>query len=134
MNPNYSLAASRAEHICEYCRAPEAIFNLPFEVSNTSFRFLAAEAMTKTISLYLAVPVISLSQILFQPLMKKLKPKSDFLIRAGTIGRNILCLIRKQAKSKAKSLIAQATISRLRINNDLQLAARVQWLKLGFFD
>jgi len=32
VNPNYSFVALRAEHICEYCRAPEAAFNLPFGV------------------------------------------------------------------------------------------------------
>lgn len=32
MNPLYPLVAQRAGHRCEYCRAPEAIFNLPFEV------------------------------------------------------------------------------------------------------
>lgn len=34
MNPNYSLVAARAKHICEYCHAPEAVFNLPFEVEH----------------------------------------------------------------------------------------------------
>jgi len=34
VNPNYVLVASRARHICEYCHAPEAVFNLPFEVEH----------------------------------------------------------------------------------------------------
>ncbi len=34
MNPKYVLVASRARHICEYCHAPEAVFNLPFEVEH----------------------------------------------------------------------------------------------------
>ena len=34
MNRNYPTVASRAGHCCEYCRAPEAIFNLPFEVEH----------------------------------------------------------------------------------------------------
>ena len=34
MNPHYALVAERAEHRCEYCRAPEAIFNFPFEVEH----------------------------------------------------------------------------------------------------
>ena len=34
MNPRYALVASRAAHRCEYCRAPEAIFNFPFEVEH----------------------------------------------------------------------------------------------------
>jgi hypothetical protein len=34
MNPHYPAVARRAGHRCEYCRAPEAIFNLAFEVEH----------------------------------------------------------------------------------------------------
>jgi hypothetical protein len=34
VNPNYPFVAARAKHICEYCHAPEAVFNLPFEVEH----------------------------------------------------------------------------------------------------
>ena len=34
MNPYYPEVARRAERRCEYCRAPEAIFNFPFEVEH----------------------------------------------------------------------------------------------------
>ena len=34
MNPFYTQVADRAEHRCEYCRAPELAFNFPFEVEH----------------------------------------------------------------------------------------------------
>jgi hypothetical protein len=34
MNPHYPSVARRAGHRCEYCRAPEAVFNFPFEVEH----------------------------------------------------------------------------------------------------
>src|SRR5262245_47672572 len=34
MNPYYPQVALRAEHRCEYCHAPEAVFNLPLEVEH----------------------------------------------------------------------------------------------------
>lgn len=34
MNPRYGQVAFRAEHRCEYCHAPEAVFNFPFEVEH----------------------------------------------------------------------------------------------------
>ena len=34
MNPHYHAVGTRAEHRCEYCHAPEAIFNFPFEVKH----------------------------------------------------------------------------------------------------
>ena len=34
MNPRYSAVAKRAGHRCEYCSAPEVVFNFPFEVEH----------------------------------------------------------------------------------------------------
>jgi hypothetical protein len=34
MNPYYPLVSLRARHCCEYCHAPEALFNFPFEVEH----------------------------------------------------------------------------------------------------
>ncbi|HEY1189513.1 MAG TPA: HNH endonuclease [Gemmata sp.] len=34
MNRHYPLIAKRAGHRCEYCRAPEVVFNFPFEVEH----------------------------------------------------------------------------------------------------
>ena len=34
MNPHYVEIARRANHRCEYCQAPEVVFNFPFEVEH----------------------------------------------------------------------------------------------------
>jgi 5-methylcytosine-specific restriction endonuclease McrA len=34
MNPYYRVVAERANHRCEYCQAPELVFNFPFEVEH----------------------------------------------------------------------------------------------------
>lgn len=34
MNPAYTAIAQRASHRCEYCKAPEVVFNFPFEVEH----------------------------------------------------------------------------------------------------
>ena len=36
MNPRYHLVAPRAGHRCEYCHAPEVVFNFPFEVEHVT--------------------------------------------------------------------------------------------------
>jgi hypothetical protein len=36
VNPRYREVAGRAGHRCEYCRAPEAAFNFPFEVEHVT--------------------------------------------------------------------------------------------------
>ena len=34
MNRHYEVVSERSQHRCEYCRAPEAMFNFPFEVEH----------------------------------------------------------------------------------------------------
>ena len=34
MNPQYPAVAERAAYRCEYCHAPEIVFNFPFEVEH----------------------------------------------------------------------------------------------------
>ena len=34
MNPYYTAVSERAHHRCEYCHAPELVFNFPFEVEH----------------------------------------------------------------------------------------------------
>ncbi len=34
MNARYPFVARRARHRCEYCHAPESLFNFPFEVEH----------------------------------------------------------------------------------------------------
>jgi 5-methylcytosine-specific restriction endonuclease McrA len=34
VNPKYAIVASLAEHVCEYCQAPEALSNMAFEVDH----------------------------------------------------------------------------------------------------
>lgn len=36
MNPQYAAVAERALHRCEYCHAPEVIFNFAFEDEQAS--------------------------------------------------------------------------------------------------
>src|ERR1051325_1461371 len=36
MNPHYPLVSDRARHACEYCRAPERIVNVAFDVEHVT--------------------------------------------------------------------------------------------------
>lgn len=133
MNPNYSTVARRAEHICEYCHAPEAVFNLPFEVEHIvplsrggsgDENNLALSC--RSCNLYKSDSV-SVFDEETQTEIRFFNPRRDdwtkhFVIEKAT------------AEIKGSTQIARATIFRLRINSDLQLAARVQWSKLGFYD
>ena len=51
MNPHYPLVAARARHACEYCRAPEVVFNLPFEVEHITPQARGGETTESNLAL-----------------------------------------------------------------------------------
>lgn len=51
MNPDYPLVSARARHVCEYCHAPEVIFNLPFEVEHITPQSAGGESSPDDLAL-----------------------------------------------------------------------------------
>ncbi len=51
MNPHYPLVSARARHACEYCHAPEIVFNLPFEVEHIRPQSLGGETTEENLAL-----------------------------------------------------------------------------------
>jgi 5-methylcytosine-specific restriction endonuclease McrA len=51
MNPHYPFVSARARHACEYCHAPEAVFNLPFEVEHITPQSRAGETTEDNLAL-----------------------------------------------------------------------------------
>ena len=132
MNPNYVLVASRARHICEYCHAPEAVFNLPFEVEHIvpisqrggkSENNLALSC--RSCNLYKSDSVSAFDEMSEQK-VRFFNPRQDVWSEHFSIAENT-------GKIKALTSIGRVTILSLRINRKAQLAARIQWLKLKLF-
>ena len=132
MNPHYETVALRAARRCEYCHAPEIIFNFPFEVehiipislgglNNESNLALAC----RSCNLYKAshttgiIPKNSKEIVLFHPRTDNWAQHfSVNLVNAEIIGLTETGI---------------ATITRLRINKPSQIIARKQWMILGIF-
>ena len=132
MNPHYTEVALRAGHRCEYCHAPEAVFNLPLEVEHivplgrggedTAANWALA---CRACNLYKAThvsgpdPVSAAVVRLFHPRADRwdehfqVAPESGELVGHTPIGR--------------------ATVTRLGLNSTAQVAARLQWMRLGLF-
>ncbi|MTJ53057.1 HNH endonuclease [Anabaena sp. UHCC 0253] len=132
MNPFYHLVADRAFHRCEYCHAPELVFNFPFEVEHivpTSRRGTNVE-----INLALACRSCNLrkgSRIgeidpesntevrLFNPREDQwekhfqVNPETGLIIGITPIGR--------------------VTVKSLELNSQSQVIARQLWIRLGLF-
>ena len=132
MNPRYPLVAARAAHRCEYCRAPESIFNFPFEVehivppkqrgdddeSNLALSCRACN-LFKASHLEYADPESGDEAPLFNPRSDQWTDCFRAEIESGTIiGLNAT---------------GRATIACLAMNSIAQRAARMDWMRLGLF-
>lgn len=132
MNSYYPRVAERALHRCEYCHAPEAIFNFPFEVEHIiplslagtneySNLALACRSCNLNKSNYLtAIDPFTNEEIrLFHPRHDVWTAHFRVDIETATIS--------------GLTKIGRATIRKLRLNSPLQKLARRQWIKLGLF-
>ena len=133
MNPNYAFVASRARHICEYCRAPEAVFNLPFEVEHIKPLSQGGDDSENNLALSCRSCNLYKSDAIFvfdeesQNRIRLFNPRKD-------IWNEHFAVNRETSEIEALSAIGRVTVSRLRMNGKAQISARIQWLKLGLFD
>jgi hypothetical protein len=132
MNPRHALVALRAGHRCEYCRAPEAVFNLPFEVEHiipTALKGTDTDAnwalacrscnLRKATHVSGADPQSQAVVRLFHPREERWEAHFSANVESGEIG--------------GLTAIGRATVARLGMNSEMQIAARRQWIRLGLF-
>lgn len=131
MNPRYLTVARRASHRCEYCRAPEAVFNFPFEVehilptskggaSESDNLALACRSCNLFKSDYIAHRSQQSQQasLLFHP--RQHRWETHFRVLTSGI-------------LEAMTPEALATLELLRLNSSNQIVARLMWIRLGLF-
>jgi hypothetical protein len=132
MNPRYPAVAARANHRCEYCRAPEAIFNFPFEVEHVvppshsgadddqNFA-LACRSCNLHKSNYLTGPddLGGVEVPLFNPRMDRWAEHFESDNDRGEI--------------RGLTATGRATVARLRMNDPVQVMARLLWIQLRLF-
>jgi hypothetical protein len=132
MNPRYPETAHRAGHRCEYCHAPEAIFNFRFEVEHivpTSRGGVDHEAnwalACRACNLYKAAHLWApngegqLEVLLFHPRQQTWSEHFEVDRQNGRIDGLTPC--------------GRATVKLLHINGEMQIVARQQWIRLGLF-
>jgi len=131
MNPQYPLVAARARHVCEYCHAPEAIFNLPFEVEHITPQAIGGESnpdnlalSCRSCNLYKS-DAVAVFDVETQSTVRLFHPRLNNWSEHFTING-------EAGKIDGLTGVGRATIERLRMNSASQIAARKQWLKLGF--
>lgn len=130
MNPQYPLVSARARHACEYCHAPEIIFNLPFEVEHITPQAHGGETTEdnlalccRSCNLYKSYFVSAVDE-LTQTEARLFNPRRDSWPEHFS-------LIKETEEIEGLTEIGRATVSRLKINSKAQVEARKQWLQLG---
>lgn len=132
MNPHYSLVARRAGHRCEYCRAPEAVFNFPFEVEHIVP--LSRGGSDDEVNLCLACRACNVR-------------KSDRLVARDELSGEEVPLFHprqqrwdehfhvdvESGELEGQTPTGRATIASLDLNHPLQVLARQLWARLRLF-
>ena len=131
MNPRYPAIAERAAHRCEYCRAPEVIFNFRFEVEHIDPRSSDADNETnlalscrscnvhksdRTTEVDLETGEVS---TLFHPRTDIWEEHFNFDPVTGNI-------VGTTARGRV-------TVTCLRMNTAIHIRARRRWAELGLF-
>lgn len=132
MNTLYPLVAARAEHRCEFCRAPEIIFNFRFEVEHIVPQ--ASSGASDLTNLALACRACNSFKSYFEsaydsetdtvvPLFNPRRDSWEANFRFDPATYQIW----------GTTPTGRATVERLRFNEDYQCHARSRWVLLGIF-
>ena len=132
MNPRYAEVALRAGHRCEYCHAPEAVFNLPLEVEHitpVSRGGIDAEAnwalACRSCNLHKASHLSGIDPE-SQAEIRLFLPRDDRWEHHFQVDG-------ESGRMEGRTPIGRGTVARLQINSEAQVAARRQWMRLGLF-
>jgi hypothetical protein len=132
MNPQYAHIALRAGHRCEYCHAPEVVFNFPFEVEH--IMPLSLGGVDHETNCALACRSCNLWKAAH---IESLDPESGVIIRLfhprNDHWDDHFFVESERGKISGRTSIGRATITCLRMNHLGQQMARKQWMRLDLF-
>jgi hypothetical protein len=132
MNPLYFLVAERAGHRCEYCHAPESIFNAVFEVEHINP--VAAGGDDREDNLALACRSCnSFKGNRSSHLDPQLGREERFYHPRTDRWEDHFLAIPESSKISALTAIGRVTVIGLRFNSPPQVTARQFWIQLGLF-
>lgn len=132
MNPHYALVARRAGHRCGYCRAPEVFFNFPFEVEHIVPLVLGGT--DSEVNLALACRSCNLWKSAH---ITGVDPEGEVVVALYNPRQNDWAehfeVEGERGEFIGRTAIGRATVAQLKLNSNVQLAARQQWMRLGLF-
>jgi hypothetical protein len=132
VNPLYPTVAERAGDRCEYCRAPEEVFNFSFEVEHIMPRTLGGDISPENTALACESCNLHKSDAtegwdeiegrslpLFHPRQDRWHEHFRYDAETGAI--------------VGLTGTGRATVARLKMNSNFQLRARRHWVRLNLY-
>jgi len=132
MNSRYAQVAEQAGHRCEYCHAPEAIFNFPFEVEHIVPP--GHGGSEKDTNLALSCRSCNLFKTDRLNVIDRLTGKTVELFNPRQhLWEEHFQVDRTSALLSGVTEIGRATIEQLQMNSASQVTARKKWLQLTLY-
>lgn len=132
MNPHYVSVASRADHRCEYCRAPEAFFNFPFEVEHIIPISRACDDSQANLALSCRSCNLFKSDFV-DGLDEETEEKADLFDPRSDLWNDHFLFSQDLGRIDGVTAKGRATVNRLGMNRASQMNARLLWARLGFY-
>jgi hypothetical protein len=132
VNPRYPIVAERAGHRCEYCRAPEAIFNLPFEVEHIVPSSRGGPDDPTNLALACRACNLHKGDRIGGSDEESETEVPLFNPRADEWGRHF-AVDGETGAIRSLTAVGRVTMVALQMNRPIQLAARLQWMRLGIY-
>lgn len=132
MNPYYTAIAQRANHRCEYCKAPEVVFNFPFEVEHIVP--LSRQGSDDDANLALACRSCNLRKgNRISGLSSRSNVEARFFHPREDHWDEHFQINVESGKVVGVTPIGEVTVEYLEMNSSAQVAARQLWIRLNLF-
>src|SRR5882724_6603864 len=132
MNSLYADVAQRARHRCEYCHAPEAVFNFPVEVEHIAP--VSSGGSDDPSNLALSCRSCNLYKAAQQ---SGTDPESQQQVRLFNPREDRwdahFHVDSESGEINGRTSIGRATVVCLEMNSPAQFFARSQWMRLGLY-
>ena len=132
MNSRYATVAERAGHRCEFCHAPEALFNSPFEVEHIVPK--SRSGLDDEMNWALACRSCNVRK---SDHITAFDEKTQMEVRLfhprqeDWTGHFLVNLV--SGEIEGKTPVGRVTVIQLGMNNPRQVEARRLWIRLGLF-
>jgi len=132
MNPHYTAIAQRASHRCEYCKAPEIVFNFPFEVEHIVP--LSRQGSNDEANLALACRSCNLRKgNRIRGVSSRFNAEVRFFNPRKDLWSEHFKVISESGEVLGITSVEEVTVEYLEMNSSAQVAARRLWIRLGLF-